>query len=333
MEISYLSTNEESRYTSNKVRCDTLVSVVASSIIETQLLNSREGDLSVFGTIHVIDDANLSGDVNVNVATGTSKYIGDINFKKLSAVAQTIDLSSVAGVTVYGKESYIKVDQTGVQASPSIKVSTTVSADDQSVVNMAELRRQMEALSSAIINGIDWENIPVKQTINFPYLAVIYLDHQIDDPMWLSAGTTFKLSDYPQFSEWFAKNNSRLRIDPKSPAADDTWYYKLNSSKTQLTLPNTKWFFQCANSLVKNDKWFKKAGLPQHNHDFSYYSLGQGGGGGGSSGSGQALTRIGTTGAAVATNSKAANIYRDSITTVQPNATLMYVYFYVGPHK
>ena len=103
------------------------------------------------------------------------------------------------------------------------------------------------------------------------------------------------------------------------------WYYILDEDNTQFKLPRTKYGFTGLRDEVGG---YVEPGLPDHTHDISFYSnFGWNGGyriGSSDRANDQYLWEFTSTPA-----SESNKIYKDG-ETVQPPATQMYLYFYVG---
>ena len=105
------------------------------------------------------------------------------------------------------------------------------------------------------------------------------------------------------------------------------WYYILDTTNRQFKLPRTKWGFTGIRSGVGG---YVAPGLPDHNHKIIINTKwGSKSNNNGPNWCGDDATRA-TNVAATSTNASQSNSIYGASDTVQPPATQMYLYFYVG---
>ena len=105
------------------------------------------------------------------------------------------------------------------------------------------------------------------------------------------------------------------------------WYYILDTTNRQFKLPRTKWGFTGLRDSVGG---YVAPGLPDHNHKIIIDTKwGSKSANNGPNWCGDDATRA-TNIAATSTNASQSNSIYGNSTTVQPPATQMYLYFYVG---
>lgn len=184
-----------------------------------------------------------------------------------------------------------------------------------------------------------------------PILTPMWFDHIANDVSWLRADTfswqsgdvyvaayEHLLADFEgttadtetvagiEITYYSAQDGHKIclpdqesKISALYEATGVAWYYILDTDNKQFKLPRTKWGFTGLRDSVGN---YVEPGLPLPTSTFSMHS----GGGGGTSGF------VGNTYTYQRSQTVTANtdsIYGNS-TTVQPPATQMYLYFYVG---
>lgn len=128
-------------------------------------------------------------------------------------------------------------------------------------------------------------------------------------------------------------SNQEANIQALYEATGVAWYYILDIANKQFKLPRTKFGFTGLRDSVGN---YVPAGLPNITANFNAYSYGSGGGSGAvTSAIGTPNTLAGGSQSSYNFNIFAIDASRSSSTygasnTVQPRATQMYLYFYVG---
>lgn len=196
-----------------------------------------------------------------------------------------------------------------------------------------------------------------------PLLTPMWFDHQVNDESWLNADTfSWQPSDrYKQTYEHLANDINGKVLQSEAvgditvqfyladdghkicPASEESnlialyeatgvaWYYILDTENKQFKLPRTKWGF---NGLRDSVGGYVAPGLPNITGTFSGSKTASGGRSG-------AFYKAGTVGGAYPSGTStegvvegfSANLsnptYQDGA-TVQPPATQMYLYFYVG---
>ena len=209
------------------------------------------------------------------------------------------------------------------------------------------------SITKALNNN--WDIIDSKCGSSNNILDFKWSDHILNDQSWLRAdtfswqnGTTYSLAYNELLSEY---NNSAsttkteggitFKRTPKgykiALATQETailnkynsegiaWYYILDTTNKKFKLPRTKFGFEGLRTSVGNDI---EAGLPDHNHTVSFYSnYGWNG-----------ITKLGSSDRSdnqklwifTCSNASKSNPIYGNNSTVQPPATQMYLYFYVG---
>ena len=195
--------------------------------------------------------------------------------------------------------------------------------------------------------------------LKFPLLSFVWADHQLNDVSWLRADTfSWQSGDVYVAAYQHLVDD----IDGKTPQTDTigditityylaedghkiclpgresdlvalynktgvAWYYILDTTNRQFKLPRTKWGFTGIRSGVGG---YVAPGLPDHNHKIIINTKwGSKSANNGPNWCGDDVTRA-TNIAATSTNASQSNSIYGNSTTVQPPATQMYLYFYVG---
>ena len=195
--------------------------------------------------------------------------------------------------------------------------------------------------------------------LKFPLFSFLWADHQLNDVSWLRADTFSWQSGDVYVAAYEHLIND---LDGKTPQnetigditityylADDghkiclpgresdlvalynktgvAWYYILDVINKRFKLPRTKWGFTGIRSGVGG---YVAPGLPDHNHKIIIDTKwGSKSANNGPNWCGDDATRA-TNIAATSTNASASNPIYGNSTTVQPPATQMYLYFFVG---
>jgi len=323
IELSYLSVDSDDRPVGRYESKAMTVSDFVNAIPQSTEFSGRK---YFPNGISISTDLQLSGDLYVNSDSAVyPRYKADLKFGEIGFTATDgIGLSSDASTMIKGGSGKILVKSYSgtngvVELSTMARVNTTISADPSGVVNMAELNAQLEAWKAKILEEVGSREI--KYRINLPLLSFIYLDHEITDDEWKKAGTIVDLASYSNLRTYVTELVSAGKLRTSGTGkANDTWYYTLSDGK--LTLPKTGWFIQ---GETGSSVQFKEAGLPQHTHGVRIC---------GEDGMSEWHGRRGN-------NSKGQDATMDSYnasdpiygksSTVQPNATTMFIYFYVGP--
>lgn len=344
-EISYLSNDQNMIYASRSVGCGALVSAVANAIVANSMLKSDS-------RLSATDGLWLSGEFIANKQTGTSLYDAELNFDSIQLNANNLTSQSVSQTTIQsgdkakivinGSANTVSLTANTVSLTGTVRISekayvnTTNLDEDKSIVNSETLQARIQALYNQISTELANGTLRVKQIdqpLDFPLLAVIYLDHIVESDSWKIAGSEVDLTEYKQLAEALSKDQSL------SAANAGSWKYEINGNK--LTLPTSEWFFQCIkdhhNSLSRESNTTVRAiaeKLPNITGSFGgINTYPTGGSYSGAFSASSYIASVGAGGKGSHTNFgfKASNsntIYSGS--HVQPNAVKMHVYFYVG---
>lgn len=194
---------------------------------------------------------------------------------------------------------------------------------------------------------------------SLPILANIWSDHIVNDVSWLRAdtfswqsgdvyvaaynhladdinGKTLQSETIGDTTIQFYLADDGHKICPASEESNVStiynstgvaWYYILDIINRQFKLPRTKWGFTGLRDSVGG---YVAPGLPDHNHQIIIDTKwGSKSANNGPNWCGDDATRA-TNIAATSTNASASNPIYGNSDTVQPPATQMYLYFYVG---
>ena len=195
--------------------------------------------------------------------------------------------------------------------------------------------------------------------LKFPLFSFVWADHQLNDMSWLRAdtfswqsgdvyvaayqhladdinGKTLQSETIGGTTIQFYLADDGHKICPASKESNVSaiynstgvaWYYILDTTNRQFKLPRTKWGFTGLRDSVGR---YVAPGLPDHNHKIVIDTKwGSKSANNGPNWCGDDVTRV-TNIAATSTNASQSNSIYGASDTVQPPATQMYLYFYVG---
>lgn len=292
----------------------------------------KTGDEAVAGTKTF--NNTIVGSVNGNANTATNDIDGNpikTTYQKVSNLSQVINEST----TNYPSCNAVK---TAIDAKDSLPSQTGNAG---------------KFLTTDGTNA-SWEN-----SYTPPLLSCMWSDHLLSDMSWLRAdtfswqdGTTYSLiynellSEYNNSASTAEKEGSiifkrtpkgyKIVLKPQETAILNkynsdgiAWYYILDTTNQRFKLPRTKFGFEGLRTNVGDDI---EAGLPNITGKFnSVYNSDNLSGAFGWQGNmpTQGPNNSSFTGGMNFDASRSSSIYGNS-TTVQPPATQMYLYFYVG---
>lgn len=338
MEISFLADSEQYRYESKSVSCGVLAEAIAADIMKRELLKTDKSQMSVSDKLSVgIGNEGNGLILNGNFyANNQSHYNFESKqyFKDYDINANDLRINSNGILKLQNGNAKIElnndtVNRGCISLEQYATVEGTLPDNNKSVVNVDYLETRLAKLSNDIINAINSgaAHLDIDVNIGFPLLGIIYIDHEITDDSWKMSNSVITLADYPALQRYVIAHKNELKTNKNG--SNDTWAYTFLDNDTKLRLPKTSWFFQ---GISDQDSTlscnFIPASLPQHTHTYISNQSSQM-----ADGVGSPQITVPTTGTSYYTSGKASgNIYKDG-STVQPNATKMFVYFYVGQKK
>lgn len=299
------------------------------------------------------EKADLDGKVSKN----GDVMSGKLSVPELSVLSEEgeLNMSVVAGVPTIASNNGMDVLSPVTFERPTRTNDNTTwdDANDTDLVRKAQVSAALSEYSKDFSNGFD-------------LFDTKWADHILNDPSWLRAdnfswhsGDVYKsayehlLNEFdstkPIESETSSGVTVYFRTSPdghKIVLADGeqdvvnmynakgvAWYYILDPENKRFKLPRTKFGFTGLRDTVGN---YVPAGLPNITANFNAYSYGSGGGSGAvTSAISTSNTLAGGSQSSYNFNNFAIDASRSSSTygasnTVQPRATQMYLYFYVG---
>ena len=242
MELSY--EKEPGKYISKKVTPETLLSSVAEEIRKADNTFTGNNEFNAYTKfINNGPAVEISGGfyVNKGIDPNNSNYNSIQNYYELSVRTSnkfTLNVSDKSKVT--GDNNGI--DVTGNITLEKGKIRTEAS-EGTDIVNLNKLSSYVKQKIDELLAGQTEQYL-----FEFPYLTFVYSDHVIESTNWILAGSTIDLSEYPTLSAWLMNNNSKnlnsLRRSPSTNQQEDKFYFKYDESANTLTLPQTDWFIQ-----------------------------------------------------------------------------------------
>lgn len=324
MELSY--EQEPGRYISKKITPKTLLSSVIAEIRQDD--NSFTGDNTFNGNTKFINNGpavEISGGFYVNrgINPSDSNYNSVQNYYDLSVrTANKFTLNVSDKTKISGDNNGLRID--GDITFEKGKI-TTEASEGTDIVNLNKLSSYVKQKIDELIEGQSGQYL-----FDFPYLTFVYSDHVIQSDNWKIAGSVISLSEYTNLRNWLfgpENNYEKLRKRPTNGNNNDTFYYQCNENRTELTLPKTKWFIQ--GNEANTTTSFEEQKLPKPSLK-SKYPTGD---------------SIHVSGAStihrpcrpnydiekniVWNDDNSSNVYQDNA-DVQPYATRLMMYFYVG---
>lgn len=319
-----------------------LQSIPAEYVTETELnANISELDNNV---VHKTGDETVAGTKTFN-----NTIVGSVNGNANTA---TNDIDGNPIKTTYQKVSNLSqvINESTTKYPSCNAVKTAIDAKDSLPSQTGNAGKFLTT---------DGTNASWKNSYTPPLLSCMWSDHLLSDMSWLRAdtfswqdGTTYSLiynellSEYNNSASTAEKEGSIIfKRTPKGykialPTQETAilnkynsdgiaWYYILDTTNTRFKLPRTKYGFEGLRTNVGNDI---EAGLPNITGKFnSAYNSDNLSGAFGWQGNmpTQGATNSSFTGGMNFDASRSSSIYGNS-DTVQPPATQMYLYFYVG---
>ena len=332
-----------------------------------QLSVNRTNNSGGYSTVKFLNGGTVKGYLGID-SKGNPIYCNSSNTGYNIVRNSTID-KAVGSATkpVYINSSGVATAITSYEGNSATATKATQDGNGNNIVNTYATKTSLNTKADSSLSNItDAGKKVIKDNSggwNPPLLSTMWSDHLLNDMSWLRAdtfswqnGTTYSLAYNELLSEY---NNSAstaktegsitFKLTPKgykiALANQETailnkynsdgiaWYYILDTANKRFKLPRTKFGFEGLRTSVGDDI---KAGLPNITGGFNgdelwdskFYTTGcftqnsgvsrQTGGGGDSSQTGIGFDA-----------SRSNPIYGKS-TTVQPPATQMYLYFYVG---
>ena len=197
-------------------------------------------------------DPRISGNVTINGDHPVNEYRGQLNFGR--GIEISADISCTGDIRDFGNIS-----------CEEIYTTNTISASELSTGNYPGFVPNLQQISSLVQSMIDaaQEQAAQKRFNPVPFLTMIFLDHPIDDPNWLSGGSWVELTAHADLSAAFPGISAQLKVSRYLNKDYDEYQYDLSKLGTEnkFRLPPCCRYIRCTDDAVRAGR-INSSGVP-----------------------------------------------------------------------